>query len=311
MFKALILYGGLGYTIYFILKYNNLIGVSKAVDNAIETEKKFKKDLQYQLIIRKVMSFFENIYFKLGFSSSPTKIADIEAIIKRLNITLGLSSVIPALSYLGFVKLLKFGGLFLLVWGYQTESFFFLILGCMGLLFDYIFLLVANKIIEDKDKELEIAFPKLYLMLYSRLTKGVKATLTPTLDSYLNSLKGYNTKGSEEIILFINRFKSNINLYNEFIAVTKMRDIYSNSAMIVNFSNLAIQALSGVNNVDKLTAFKVELNQRELALATKRAEKLFERGVKVQYLIFVILFQFILISWFSKAGESNIFSLFG
>lgn len=309
MLKAVLLYGALVYGIYKILRIKNIIGVSKAVDNAIEAELRFKKELRTQQIILSVLDRLEDVYYTLGFKATPTKIADVDSVIKRLEISLGLDRTISPISYLGFVKVTKFIGFFFVVWAYLMGRLFLGLFGVLLILFDFLYMMLAKKTIEDKNRELEDAFPKLYLMLYSRLTKGVKATLTPTLDSYLNSLNSFHVKGNEEIILFINRFKSNINLYGEFIAVQKMRDIYSNSAMIVNFCNLAVQALSGTDNEDKLSAFKIELNQRELNLATKRAERLFERGVKVQYLIFVILFQFILISWISKAGESNLFSL--
>jgi hypothetical protein len=74
--------------------------------------------------------------------------------------------------------------------------------------------------------------------------------------------------------------------------------------MLVNFFNLAVQSLRGVDNKDKLLAFKMELSQKKLDLMTKKAEAMVAKGQKAVMLIFIILGQFIVLSWVAKAGLS-------
>jgi hypothetical protein len=97
---------------------------------------------------------------------------------------------------------------------------------------------------------------------------------------------------------------NNIEIYgDDSIAVHKMRETYK-SAMLVNFFNLAIQSLRGVDNKDKLLAFRMELSQKKLDAMTVKANKMVEKGQKAVMLIFLILAQFIVLSWIAKAGLS-------
>ena len=98
--------------------------------------------------------------------------------------------------------------------------------------------------------------------------------------------------------------RKNIEIYgDDSMAVNEMRKTYK-SAMLVNFFNLAIQALRGVDNKDKLLAFKMELSQQKLEQMTKKANELVAKGQKAIMLIFVILAQFVVLSWVAKAGIS-------
>ena len=89
-----------------------------------------------------------------------------------------------------------------------------------------------------------------------------------------------------------------------------MRDYYK-SAMLVNFFNLAIQSLRGVDNSDKLLGFKMELTQKRLEAMTERAKKLVLKGQRAIWAIFIILAQFVVLSWVAKAGLGDLMKFFG
>ena len=160
------------------------------------------------------------------------------------------------------------------------------------------------KIIEE-DTEIEEDFPDLYMLLYSRLIRGTSMRLAPTLDEYLNSIDAiYGDKSHKAMRNFVLDLRKNIEIYgDDSIAIHKMRETYK-SAMLVNFFNLAVQSLRGVDNKDKLLAFKMELSQKKLEQMTARANALVAKGQKAVMLIFIILGQFIVLSWVAKAGVS-------
>ena len=107
--------------------------------------------------------------------------------------------------------------------------------------------------------------------------------------------------------------RNNIEIYgDDSMAVRQLREKYR-GAMVVNFCNLAVQALSGVDNKDKLTAFKSELSQRQLEAMKLEAQKRIEKGQRVIMLVFIILAEFVVLSWMAKLGGSfgMIGSVFG
>ena len=61
-----------------------------------------------------------------------------------------------------------------------------------------------------------------------------------------------------------------------------------------------MQSLSGVDNSDKLLAFKMELAQKQIEDMKKRAEKRVIQGRRAIWVIYAILGQFIVMSWLSK-----------
>ena len=143
------------------------------------------------------------------------------------------------------------------------------------------------------------------MLLYSRLVRGTQTRLAPTLDDYIKSIDAvYGEESHKAMRNFVMDLRKNIEIYgDDSMAVHKMRDTYR-SAMLVNFFNLAIQSLRGVDNKDKLLAFKMELSQKKLDAMTEAANALVAKGQKAVMLIFIILAQFVVLSWVAKAGLS-------
>ena len=97
----------------------------------------------------------------------------------------------------------------------------------------------------------------------------------------------------------------------EVDAIAKVRTYYK-AASIVNFCNVAIQAMNGVDNKEKLIAFEQELTNKKLAMMRKRAEKLVESAQKATYLMYVILAEFVIITLYTRMGGNMdaLFSMF-
>lgn len=184
-----------------------------------------------------------------------------------------------------------------------------LLLGC---LIPKAFILFLNTSIAVEDEELEANFPDLYLLLYSRLLKGANANIDPTIRDYIASLDDiYGVGvGHKAIRKFCNRFSANVEIYgDESIAVRKLRDYY-HSPTVINFCNLAAQSLSGVDNADKLLSFKQELSEARKRAMELAAERLVKKGNRTVYLVYIILFEFIILSWVSKIDLSLISMMF-
>ena len=90
-----------------------------------------------------------------------------------------------------------------------------------------------------------------------------------------------------------------LSLYEDHVAVPKLKEIY-HSATIINFCNVASQSLNGVENYDNLLTFKMQLVERKTELMRQRSAKLVRNGERSIYLIYLILFIFIIVGWYSK-----------
>lgn len=204
----------------------------------------------------------------------------------------------------GFFKFLGLISLFLATFFFFTTfnplSFVFLI-GLFGLRF---FNWYADIRISDEDAELEEDFPDLFLILYSRLIKD-SARIAPALKDYLTALDAMSGRNDRTAIRkFVTDLRGYIDLYgDDSMAVMKIREKYR-SVMIINFANLAVQALRGVDNREKLLSFKIELSQKRLTSMEKRAERMTRRGSMAVKAMYIILLQFILLSFWAKLSLS-------
>ena len=154
--------------------------------------------------------------------------------------------------------------------------------------------------IEDEDEIIDVYFLDLYLLMYSRLRLGSKARLQDVVESYISTLEvSTNLQMKNVMMKFAKFFLNNLSMYEDHVAVTKLRDRYK-SATIINFCNVGSQALQGIDNSDTLLTFKMDLVRKKKDLMIVNAEKLYEKGNRAIYLIYVILFIFIISGWMSK-----------
>lgn len=305
-FIDFVLYASLVLFILYITKVNNMWGVGKATKKARDDARAERVRQKKRLRFIKFMSICEWLGSNVGLTVSLYKQQDYQHKIDRLGWKVPyLGRAISPLELVGFMRLVmlifSFCGLILGV----LVSQIFLIL-CLSIFLPAVFSNYADGVIAKEDAELEEDFPDFFLIIYSRLIKGSKTRLAPTLRDYAQSLDGVSGGTSDSVIRnFVTDLRNNIEIYgDDGIAITKLRDKYR-SVLVINFCNLAIQAINGVDNSDKLLAFKVELNHRRTEKLKEKADKLVSKGSKAVYLIYLILFQFIALSWIAKLSGTG------
>lgn len=159
---------------------------------------------------------------------------------------------------------------------------------------------VLGQKIDDEDKIIDDYFLDLYLLMYSKLRLGSKARLQTVVESYINTLETAQNIQMKNTMLKLSEYLlNNLSMYEDHVAVPKLRDRYR-SATIVNFCNVASQALQGIDNADNLLTFKVSLVRRKTLMMENRAKKLCLMGERSIFAIYLILIIFVLSGIYSK-----------
>lgn len=154
--------------------------------------------------------------------------------------------------------------------------------------------------IADEDEIIDNYFIDLYLLLYSKLRQGSRARLQGTVENYISTLESSKATTESKVMLkFARYFLNLLALYEDHVAVPHLRDNYK-SATVINFCNVATQSLNGVDNFDNLITFKMQLTERRTNLMRKRQKEILAKGERSIYAIWIILFIFIIVGWYSK-----------
>jgi len=301
-FADLVVYTCLVVYVLYITRIYNMWGVSKGTSKARIDVRKEKVFHKRRLRALSFLSKCEWFALNVGFPPSEATLQEWGYRIGRLQWTMKyIEREIKPLEFIGLLRMISFfsvvlGALGLILTGSPIYVAFFL-----TLFLRYFLGIYADMKIADEDKELERDFPDLYLLLYSRLVQRNHTRLAPVLQDFLHSLDAVPGGAKDSAIRkFATDLRNNIEIYgDDSLAISKLRDKYR-SVMIINFCNLAVQALRGVDNSDKLLSFKVELSQQRLAQMEERANKLVRQGSRAVLVVYVILFQFIFLSWLAK-----------
>lgn len=309
LFRNIMVYALLIIFVLFYTRQNNLWGTKKGTSKTKVDVRKSKDFSRRRNRILKLLNKCEKVSSNFGFEPGLMQVEKYRFYINRCHISLPYTERnVKPLEIIGFFKIVKFLSCFFAVLlTVLTGNRLFLLLFVLVLI-DKVFEMMLEIKINEEDAEIERDFPDLYMLLYSRLIRGTQVRLAPTLDEYIKSLDVIEGENSNQAMRqFVTELRKNIEIYgDDSIAVNKMRDTYK-SAMMVNFFNLAIQSLRGVDNKDKLLAFRMELSQKKLEYMTQKANKMVEKGQRAVMLIFIILAQFIILSWVAKAGLSFIY----
>lgn len=159
---------------------------------------------------------------------------------------------------------------------------------------------ILSRKILDENLIIDNYFIDLYLLLFSKLRQGSRARLQSTLDNYYFSLDNQTETDELKVMKkFVRHFLNLVALYEDHVAVMKIRDLYP-QATIINFCNIASQAMQGIDNYDSLISYKLQLIDRKRNIMKRRAEYLLTMGTRSIYLIWVILVIFIVVGWYSK-----------
>lgn len=286
--------------VYLILKHHGVFeytkGVkehSKRVDRREVAKKKFDREEKKLKLYRNVFSIFGSIV------TTGSVIEDTEFIISRLDIRTKQSNRPYT------VAELRGKYLFILVLGIVsvplTLVFKPFILGViLGIGTYSIYPIYYRLKIKEEDDIIDIYFLDLFLLLYPKLRMGSKGRLKTVVMTYGNSLKGAYNKDMEKVMSSLAEYLLNcLSLTDDHLAIPKLKERYR-SATIINFCNIASQALQGVDNVDTLLSFKISLESKRNEQTKKNSDILYNKGNRSIYLIFIILFIFIVLSWVSK-----------
>ena len=154
--------------------------------------------------------------------------------------------------------------------------------------------------IQSEDDIIDDYFIDLYLLLYSKLKQGSRARLQGTVENYIDTLEHQAETDIRDAMLKLARYFLNLlALYEDHVAVPKLKEAY-HSATIINFCNVATQSLNGIDNADNLLSFKMQLVDRKAEVMRKRQQKILKSGERSIYLIWIILFIFVVVGWYSK-----------
>lgn len=303
--RDLIIYVCLTIFVLYVTKVNHLWGNKKAVKKSRQDSYNAKSYAFWKDKYTKLLKLFET-FSHIGFEPSLGAVEDMNfRIIRMMSPMKYVDRTIKPLELIGVFKLIDFIGTFIAVFGYFATYNPLFLSGFACYILKPAFIFYADDVIRTEDKEIERDFPDLFLLLYSRLINGAHIRLAPTLNDYLASLDAlHNQQDKKSIRKLVMDLRNNIEIYgDDSMAVRQLREKFR-GAMVVNFCNLAVQALSGVDNKDKLTAFKSELSQRQLEAMKLEAQKRVEKGQRVIMLVFVILGEFVVLSWMAKLGGS-------
>lgn len=154
--------------------------------------------------------------------------------------------------------------------------------------------------INDEDEIVDNNFINLYLLLYSKLRQGSRARLQPSVENYIDVLQQTKQTPDSVVMLKFSRYFLNLLAqYEDHVAIPYLKDEYR-SATVVNFCNVAAQALQGIDNFDNLLTFKMQLTERKTNLMRKRQQIILRKGERSIFAIWIILFIFIAVGWYSK-----------
>lgn len=286
---------------YMILKYFGVMEVFGVnIDRSSEVIKKEKSDNKKREREKTRLEIYTQVtnMFR-GILLPPSKEADYKYYLGRLKYKSDvLNRSITPEEFVGKKFLLLCLGVVILPLGVFFKPAY--ILGVFLILYFFLKPVFMQRKIRDEDEIIDLYFIDLYLLLYSKLRQGSKARLSSVVESYVDTLHTSNNAEMKRVMLGLAEFLlNNLSMYPDHEAVPLLRKRYK-SATIVNFCNVASQALQGIDNADTLLTFKMALVEKKAQAMRKTAQKLRIKGERSIYLIYVLLFIFIGMSWASK-----------
>lgn len=288
------------YAVYIILRQFDVFASSKGAsglnkDISAEKSKAHKRDKEIKRLAR--YSRLTNTF--RGLVLSDASYQHHKFLIERLEIR---SDVLDRPytpeelkgKYLRFLLI----AILLIPFGYFLKILWATAIVFSAIYISYIWRLDAK--VSAEDQIIDIYFLDLYLLMYSKLRLGSKARLQKVVESYINTLQvASNLEMQTTMLKFARYFLNNLTMYEDADAIPKLKERYR-SATIINFCNIATQALQGIDNRDTLLTLKQELVRKKTDVMRRNSEAIRLRGERSIYLIYVILFIFIIVGWYSK-----------
>ncbi len=162
--------------------------------------------------------------------------------------------------------------------------------------------ILFDMLITEKDKQLTTQFSDFFLMVYSAIVSQAGSMLIDVVKAHANVLEYRMTSNVQtakmlaEIFQLTKTYLAFLSQYDEMTATRKLKDMYSTSAIVVNFCALVEQRLLGVDNVERLLSFKASLLQRKKQVIRDKSEKICDTGELLIRLIYIILIQTVILA---------------
>lgn len=288
------------FCVWQILRLYGVFEISKGagqLDEDIKEERKNRRKRAVEQQKLQIFSHFTN--FMHNIYMPPSTYEEYRYIIERLEIRSEIldRNLTPEELRGKYIAIMYAGFLFLPL---ALVNVIYLVPSMLGVAIFVFYPTFYRKKIEDEDLIIDTYFIDLYLLMYSKLKMGSRARLQPVVASYIDTLSVVSNEYMRKVMGKLARtLLNNLSLYEDHTAVQKLREKYK-SATMVNFCNVATQAMQGVDNADTLLTFKMDLVRRKLDLSRKKAESLQRKAERAIFLIYIILFIFIVVGWYSK-----------
>lgn len=290
--------------VWFILVSRGIFSGNKAAKKAVEDKKAAVRTARNRKYMSMFMGMLETFGLRVGNGIKEGQRVKYDYYIVRLNMNVPcLNRHWKPIEIVGLNRLIAFLGTIIFALGVTRLTLNPAWAGAIFIFFGKFRELFWEQAILAEDKEIEQDFPDLYLILCPKLKMGANARIAPTLSEYMQTLE-HTHSPTEHLAIkkFVRLLRSTIEIYpDEVLALTKIREYYK-AASVVNFCNIAIQAMNGIDNKEKLVAFEQELTRRKMDEMRKRAAKLVERAQRATFLMYVILAEFVVLTLWSRIG---------
>lgn len=291
------------YVVWDTAKYLGLIGNKTASKKAVRDIRKEQSVIKNRARVIKTVVFLTWVDENYGFKVNTYTREDLSTRIKRLNIKVKslnrhakvteLLGVFKALSFLGFLatSLIFFtvGGLFTLA----PIPFIFT---------RQLFVWLSDYTLYAEDIEMEQEFGEFYFTLHSKLMSDSPNRLAPFIKDFIDAHNSmYHKRDNAIMYRFAIDFITLLELYqDDTLALKELRKKYT-SVTFINFSNIAIQRLQGIDNRDKLLSYAIELQRKTNEKIEVKASKAIFKGTIAIYAIFFLVIKYVIFAIYLKA----------
>lgn len=257
-------------------------------------QKQYKQEQEARKRQIKRLNTYREFAYKLGNGASQRLLYDWDYRISRLfPVIESVGRTMSSLELVGIFRLTQFvlcaTAIAGLVLNGSMVFFALLLIGCTV---QWVFTYICDLLIKQQDANIDNDFADVYLLLYCKLLQGTNAHISNVLVEYLKICD--MTMGPNEhkdIRKFVSDLVTNISVVSdETTALLRIREKYR-TATIINFCNVATQALRGADMADKLLQFKMDLLNHTKLVAEQNAKARAEKAQYAIYAVWVILFE--------------------
>lgn len=159
-------------------------------------------------------------------------------------------------------------------------------------LFSFVFsvlpMTIVRRIVADKDNEIRVDFPDLYLMIHYEIVSGANTPLSKSFLSYKRITK------SKEMIKFVNTSVDLLETYSEIEATNEIAKAYREIPEVTRLMRLIRQLHSGGDVIKELNGFREQIIKDKKYRIEARMNKLVGKAMASFTLAYIILIQAIL-----------------